>query len=228
MSPIAENVERVRKRIAAAARRAGRKPEAIRLVAATKGVEAERVRLVVAAGAHEIGENYVQEAAAKFAALADLSTTRHLIGHLQRNKAGRAAELFDCVQSVDSEPLAHALGRRAVALGRTVEALLEVNIAGEASKWGVAPEEAPRLAEAVASIPGLSLVGLMGMGPLGADEAAVRACFRQLAGLFERLPLPQRRVLSMGMSGDFEIAIEEGSTMVRIGTALFGQRRVTG
>ena len=223
---VADNLLRVRERIAAAAARAGRRADSIRLVAATKGVDVERIRLAVAAGVTEIGENYVQEAAAKFPALAEFALTRHLIGHLQRNKVGRAVELFDMVQSVDSEPLARALGRRAVAIGRVIDVLIEVNVSREPAKFGVAPAECLALAERIAAVPGLRLCGLMGIGPLGADAPTIRACFRELARLFHRLPAPYRQTLSMGMTGDFEIAIEEGATMVRVGTALFGPRGV--
>jgi pyridoxal phosphate enzyme (YggS family) len=225
MEPLAENIERIRERIQAAARRSGRQPEAIRLVAVTKTVDADRIRAAVALGIGEIGENYVQEAAAKLPLLADLPIIRHFIGHLQRNKAQRAAEWFDGVQSLDSLPLAESLSRRAVALARELEVLLEVNVAGEAAKSGVAPEEALALAERVAPLPGLKLAGLMGIAPLAGDAEDARRAFRQLRTLFDQLPSPHRQTLSMGMTGDFEIALEEGSTMVRIGTGIFGQRR---
>jgi PLP dependent protein len=224
MATIAENVQRVEARIQAAAARSGRSAASIRLVAVAKTVEPERIRAALAAGVQEIGENYLQEALPKFAELRGHSFIRHFIGHLQRNKAGRAAETFDVIQSLDSEPLARAVGRRAQAAGRTVEALIEVNVAGEASKSGVAPGSALALAEVVAPIPGIRLAGFMGIGPLGTDEAETRRAFRTLAGLFAQLPATHRQVLSLGMSGDFEIAIEEGSTMVRIGTGIFGLR----
>ena len=224
MATIAENVERVRARIEAAAARSGRRAESIRLVAVAKTVEPERIRAALAAGVQEMGENYLQEALPKFAELRGHSFIRHFIGHLQRNKAGRAAETFDVIQSLDSEALARAVGRRAQAAGRTVEALIEVNVAGEASKSGAPPERALALAESVAPIPGIRLAGFMGIGPLGGDEGETRRAFRTLARLFEQLPASHRQVLSLGMSGDFEIAIEEGSTMVRIGTGIFGLR----
>lgn len=233
MEPIAENLERIRECIRAAARRSGRQPEAIRLVAVTKTVEAERIREAIALGVREIGENYVQEAARKLPTLADLSLTRHLIGHLQRNKANRAVELFDTIQSVDSLPLAVSLSRLASGRGRAgegaarrlIQVLLEVNVAGEATKSGIAPEAAPALAEQTAALPGLRLAGLMGIAPLAGSPDDARRAFRRLRALFDQLPPPSRQVLSMGMTGDFEIAIEEGSTMVRIGTGIFGQRR---
>jgi pyridoxal phosphate enzyme (YggS family) len=232
METVAENLERVREHIRAAARRSGRQPEAIRLVAVTKTVAGERIREAAALGIREIGENYVQEAAAKLSALAAVPITRHFIGHLQRNKASRAVQLFDIIQTIDSLPLAVSLSRHAAqaALGggdtrRELEVLLEVNVAGEASKSGVAPEAALSLAEQVASLPSLKLGGLMGLAPLGGAPDEARRAFRRLRALYDELPLPHRQMLSMGMTGDFEIAIEEGSTMVRIGTGIFGQRR---
>ena len=232
MEPVAENLERIREHIRAAARRSGRQPEAIRLVAVTKTVAVERIREAAALGIREIGENYVQEAAAKLPALADLPITRHFIGHLQRNKASRAVQLFDTIQTIDSLPLAISLSRlmaQAALRGgdtrRDLEVLLEVNVAGEATKSGVAPEEALSLAEQVATQPGLQLGGLMGIAPLAGTPDDARRAFRRLRALFDQLPLPHRQTLSMGMTGDFEIAIEEGSTMVRIGTGIFGQRR---
>jgi pyridoxal phosphate enzyme (YggS family) len=225
LNPIAENLNVIHARIAGAAERAGRKPEEIRLVAVTKTQSTALVREAVQAGAREIGENYVQEAEAKLAELGAVPVKRHLIGHLQRNKAGKAAVLFDVVQSVDSLELARALGRRAEALGRTLEVLLEVNISGEQSKFGVPPEQALDLAGQVLAVSGLEFNGLMGIGPLSGDERETRRSFGLLAELWEKLPAANRQVLSMGMTGDFEWAIAEGSTMVRIGTALFGARR---
>jgi pyridoxal phosphate enzyme (YggS family) len=224
MERVAENVKRVREGIRAAAGRCGRAPGSIRLVAVTKTVEIGRIRAALAAGIEEIGENYLQEALPKLAELRGHAVIRHFIGHLQRNKVARAVESFDVIQSVDDERLARAVGRQADERGRVVEVLLEVNVAGEVSKFGVDPGRALALAETVTKLEGIRLVGLMGMGPLGAGEAEARAAFRRLAALHNQLPAPQRRVLSMGMSGDYEIAIEEGSTMVRIGTGVFGVR----
>lgn len=221
---ITENLNEVERRIAAAAERSGRAAAEIRLVVVTKTQPVGRIQAAVAAGAAEIGENYVQEAEEKLGALTPPLPVRHLIGHLQRNKAGKAAALFDMVQSVDSVALATALGRRAAELNRVLDVLVEVNIAREASKFGVSEEEALEMAGEIAGTPGVRLRGLMGIGPLTGDAAATRASFRRLRGLFEQLPAEQRQVLSMGMTGDFETAIEEGSTMVRVGTAIFGAR----
>lgn len=222
---IADNLKRIEERIRNAAARAGRNPAEIRLVGVTKTLPVEVVRAGLAAGLREIGENYVQEAEAKVPQLDGFAPVRHLIGHLQRNKAGKAAALFDVVQSVDSRELAAALGRRAVGLGRTLEVLVEVNISGEESKFGIEPARALNLAHEIADIEGITLVGLMGIGPLGGDESAARSSFQALRRLFEELPREHRQVLSMGMTGDFEAAIAEGSTMVRIGTGIFGSRR---
>jgi pyridoxal phosphate enzyme (YggS family) len=225
MSLIAENLKRLQERVEAAARRCGRQPGEVRLVAATKGVEPARIREAIALGVREIGENYVQEAIPKLQELAELDFTRHFIGHLQRNKAGIAVGAFDVIQSLDGPALAEAVARRARALGRDVDVLVEVNVAGETSKTGAAAETALALAEAVAETPGLRLRGLMGMAPLEGGERSARGAFRRLRALYERLPAENRGILSMGMTGDFEVAIEEGSTMIRIGTGIFGQRR---
>ena len=225
MKTVAENLRDIRERIARAAERSGRSPEAVRLVVVTKTRGAAAIREALEAGAREIGESYVQEAERKWPELPQgEGVVRHLIGHLQRNKAGKAAALFDVVQSVDSRELAEALGRRAKALDRTLDVLVEVNIAGEASKFGAAPEQALALCGEVAGVPGLRLAGLMGIGPAGGDEAATARSFRRLRDLFEELPRECRQVLSMGMTGDFELAIAEGSTMVRVGAGIFGPR----
>jgi pyridoxal phosphate enzyme (YggS family) len=221
---VAENLRDLQQRIATAAERSGRSAAEIRLVAVTKTQPVAAVRAALEAGARELGENYVQEAEAKLAELGPVPAVRHLIGHLQRNKAGKAAALFDMVQTVDSVELAQALGRRALALGRTMDALIEVNISGEASKFGVAPERALDVAAEAAGVSGLTVRGLMGIGAHG-GEAEVRRSFQRLARLFEKLPAECRDVLSIGMTGDFEWAIAEGSTMVRIGSGIFGARR---
>jgi pyridoxal phosphate enzyme (YggS family) len=224
MPSIAENIKRIRERIETAARRSSRQAEGIVLVAVTKTVETGAIREAVGAGITDIGENYVQEAEPKLRALSDLPLRRHFIGHLQRNKAGHAVQWFDVIQSLDSLPLAEAVARRAQTAGRALDVLLEVNVAGEASKSGVEPERALDLADQVARLDGVHMRGVMGMAPLGGDVERAREVFRHLRGLFERLPDGHRQILSMGMTGDFEIAIEEGSTMVRIGTGIFGLR----
>jgi hypothetical protein len=199
-------------------------------VAVSKTQPPEAIRDALAAGVREFGENYVQEAEGKLAALGTVTAVRHFIGHLQKNKAGKAAALFDMVQSVDNAELARALGRRSEALGRRLDVLIEVNISQEESKFGARPERTLELAQEIREIPGIRLQGLMGIGPLSVPEGndrerATRESFRRLRQLFEELPQECGRVLSMGMTGDFELAIEQGSTMVRIGTGIFGARR---
>ncbi|MBM3458590.1 MAG: YggS family pyridoxal phosphate-dependent enzyme [Armatimonadetes bacterium] len=228
MGSIAENLQRVRERIATAAARAGRDPELVRLVAVTKHQPASAVREALEAGVTEVGENYVQEAEEKWGSLGTFAATRHLIGHLQRNKAGKAAALFHVVQTVDSLPLAQALGRRALSLNRTLEVLVEVNLSREPSKSGVDIATSLELCEQVREVAGLRLCGMMGMGTAQADPTETRRSFDRLARLFDELPTLNRQVLSMGMTGDFEIAIEAGSTMVRVGTGIFGPRGMTG
>ena len=228
MPSIAENLRAVRERIAAAAERAGRDPESITLVAVSKRFPAEIVNEAIRAGVEAIGENRVQEAEAKFPEVLE-GPERHLVGHLQRNKAGKAVALFDRIQSIDSLRLAEVVSRRAEAAGRRAPVLLEVNISGEESKAGTAPENLRGLAERCAPLPGLLLEGLMTIGPLTEDAGAIRDAFRRMRGLYDDLrerPVPGARmeVLSMGMSGDFEIAVEEGATLVRVGTAIFGPR----
>jgi hypothetical protein len=218
----------VRERIAAAAARSGRSTDSVRLMAVTKTHPAAVVEQAMAAGLQLFGENRVQEAEAKFAGLAG-DHELHLIGHLQRNKARAASALFRCVQSIDRLETAQALSRPAAERAATVDVLLELNTSGEASKSGYTSVEA-LLAdlEPIASLPGLRLRGLMTVGPLSADQSIVRACFALLRETCEscraRLGFAWFDTLSMGMSGDYETAVEEGSTLVRLGTALFGNR----
>lgn len=216
-----------RERIARAAEAAGRRPDAIRLCAVSKTRPAEDVREARALGQRCFGENYVQEAAAKRAALADLADLEwRLIGPLQSNKAALAARVFDAVESIDRPKIAERLSAARVAGRAPIEALVQVNISGEASKSGVAPEGALPLARVVASLPGLAFAGFMGIAEPTDDLDRQRAQFARLrrcrdealdAGL-------DARVLSMGMTADLESAIREGSTEVRLGTALFGAR----
>lgn len=226
-SAIAANLARIEQRIAAAAARAGRRAEAVTLVAVAKTFPAAAIRAAWEAGVRHFGENRVQEWEAKLPALAGLDATWHLVGHLQSNKARRAARLFHAIDSVDSAALAQKLDGAAAEAGRRLRVLLEVRLAPEATKHGAEPEDAPALAAAVAALPQLELAGLMAVPPLLEDPEAVRPYFARLRELAGRIaaqlgrPLP---VLSMGMSHDFEVAIEEGATEVRLGTALFGPR----
>lgn len=228
---LAARVRAVRQRVRDAAERAGRSPDDVLIVAVSKTVDAERVRVAYELGLKTFGENRVQEARAKMTALRLPLLRWELIGHLQTNKVARAAELFTRIQSVDSPRLAGALEEQAARLGRTLPVLLEVNVAGEASKFGVTPGDLPEVAHAVLALPHLRADGLMTVAPLVSDPEQVRLVFRRLAALRDDL----RRVapgsgwphLSMGMSDDFEVAIEEGATIVRIGRAIFGERPAT-
>jgi len=223
---VAANVARIRERIAAAAARSGRAASDVLLVAVSKQMNAARVREAISAGVTDIGENYVQEAAQKRAEVGE-GVRWHLVGHLQRNKAAHAVETFDIIQTVDSLRIAQAIGRRAQAAGRTIDVLLQVNTSGEESKFGVAPEALPRLLDEVLGVPGVRVRGLMTIGRWDPDPEAARPEFRLLADLARRLRErtgAQLEWLSMGMSHDFEVAIEEGANLVRIGTGIFGPR----
>jgi len=198
----------------------------VTIVAVTKGFGLEAVDAALAAGLTDLGENRVQEALAKIDTPAGRRATWHLIGHLQRNKAKDVPGRFALVHSLDSAALAEELERRAATRGATVRALLQVNVAGETQKSGCAPAEAAALAKRVAGLPHLALEGLMTIAPLSDDEAAQRRTFRGLRELRDALKedglwLP---TLSMGMSGDYGVAVEEGATVIRVGTALFGPR----
>jgi len=229
---IADRVAAVRERIARAADRASRPAEAVRLVAISKTFPAEAVRAAFAAGVRDFGENRVQEAEPKIAALADLASARwHLVGHLQSNKARRAATLFDTVHSVDSLELGRRLARAGSESGRTLRGLLQVDLAGEETKFGLDEAQLLPALEALRREQGLAIEGLMVLPPYLDEPAAVRPFFSRLRELGERAAaagLTSGRELSMGMSHDFEVAIEEGATMVRVGSAIFGDRPYAG
>ena len=229
---IADNISRIRERIASAARGAGRDPEQIELMAVTKTVSADRIREAYEAAIRLFGENRVQELESKAPALESLSGARfHMIGHLQTNKAARTAELFASIESVDSLRLARKLDSAAAQLGKKLPVLIEINIGGEAAKSGVSPDSAD-LDELFAAAPNLShldFCGLMTVPPYDDDPEQSRPYFRRLRELAEktrsrRLSGIAMEILSMGMSHDFEIAIQEGATRVRLGTAIFGER----
>jgi pyridoxal phosphate enzyme (YggS family) len=220
MREIRANLERVRERVARAAERAGRRAEDVLLVGVSKTVDVERIRAAVEAGLAALGENRVQEARDKIAVLGR-PVPWHLVGHLQTNKVKDALELFDLVHSLDRLELARECDRRARARGRPVDALLQVNVAGEASKGGVAPDDVEAAMAAIAALDHVRVRGLMAIPPEVARPDDARPWFRALAALAARHRLAE---LSMGMSADFEVAIEEGATMVRVGTAIFGPR----
>lgn len=241
MNGIAERLALIQERIAAASRRANRRPETVKLVGVTKTHPAEVVRLALAAGVHDVGENRVQEAEAKIDALVAerQRLTWHLIGHLQTNKAKKAVALFDLIHSVDSLRLAQALDRYAGEQGRRLSILLQVNVSGEATKEGFALarwDERPALVEPfsaevgrILELPNLAVRGLMTIAPWSADPEAARPTFRATRRLRDllarRFPAAEWHDLSMGMTDDFEVAIEEGATIVRVGRALFGARQ---
>jgi len=226
---IAENLKTVQDRIASAAQRAGRDPASVRLVVVTKTVDPERIREAVAAGAGILGENRVQEAKEKIEKLGAIASW-HLIGHLQTNKAKYAIKLFDLIQSVDNIDLAKEIDKQAAKIGKVQDVLIEVSIAGEVSKAGAAIDTVIALIKDAAKLNNISIKGLMTMPPFLNDPEEVRPYFRKLrqlaAGIAkENIPGVSMQELSMGMSGDYEVAIEEGATIVRVGTAIFGGRR---
>ena len=229
---IAENIARVQEQIAVAASRASRNPEEITLMAVSKTFPAESIREAYAAGLRVFGENRVQEFAGKAAAVRDLHDAEwHLIGHLQTNKAAKAAELFDAVDSVDSLRMAEKLNGFAESAGKTLSVLIEINLGGEPTKSGIPPgtDELEQILQAAPRWGNLKIQGLMTVPPYTEDFEGSRPYFRQLRQIRESIAaraLPQigMAVLSMGMSHDFEVAIEEGATCVRVGTAIFGLR----
>ncbi len=229
---IAENVTEVRQRIAAAARRVGRDPAEITLMAVSKTFPAQSIRETYDAGLRVFGENRVQEFSGKSAELADLKDAEwHMIGHLQSNKAVAAAELFASVDSVDSLKLAEKMNPAAERLGKKLRALIEVNVGGESAKSGLAPDSAQleELLVAARRLEHIEFLGLMTIPPFTEDAEEARPYFRKLRELRDHiaarnLSAIRMETLSMGMSHDFEIAIEEGSTCVRVGTTIFGER----
>jgi PLP dependent protein len=226
-SEIRANLAAVQRRIADAARRAGRREDAVLLVAVSKTVPAERVRAAISAGVPALGENRVQEAREKIAALGR-PRPWHLIGHLQTNKVRDALECFDLIHSVDRLPLAEALSRRAVDAGRRVDVLAQLNVGDEPQKGGFAPTALRPALEAMAGLAGLRLRGLMTIPPFPKDPEDSRPYYREMRKLLEDARGwgigGELTELSMGMSGDFEVGIEEGATIVRVGTAIFGPR----
>lgn len=228
MIDVGANWSRVRQQVAEAARKAGRAPDTVRIVAVSKTKPVALIERAIQAGATDIGENYVQEAREKIARIG-APATWHLIGHLQRNKAGRAVDLFDVIHTLDSVALGQALARHGERRGRPVRVLIEVNTGEEPTKSGVDVDAVEALLAALATSPWLFIDGLMAVPPAASSADAARPYFRRLRELRDRLaahapdnaPL---RELSMGMSDDFRVAIDEGATIVRIGRAIFGER----
>ncbi len=226
---IAANIAEIRRRIANAAARCGRDPHAIKLMAVTKTVAVERIKEAVDAGITLFGENYVQEAREKITALGK-NVQWHMIGRLQTNKAKYVVLLFDCVQSVDRIELALELDKRARLAGYNLNVLIEVNVSGEQTKSGIAAPDTPELIKKIAALENISVRGLMTMAPYSDNAEDSRPYFRALKNLGRQIseamiPGVQMDELSMGMTDDFEVAIEEGATIVRIGRAIFGERK---
>lgn len=224
---IAENLDKMSMRIAAACARSGRSAHDITLIAVTKTFGSEQIREALAAGVHDFGENYVQELQRKRDELAGEQIRWHFIGHLQTNKVRQIIGWVEAIHAVDSIHLGEEISRHAAGINRPVNILVEVNTTGEKSKFGASPDETPFLVEKLLRLPSVNVVGLMTIGPFLADPEGSRPSYQRLKDLRESIEqrfsisLPQ---LSMGMSHDFEVAIEEGATMVRLGTAIFGER----
>ena len=229
---IAANLDAVRARTDAAARRAGRHPGEITLIAVSKTFGADHVRAAWAAGQQDFGENRVQEALQKISATTDIPVRWHLIGHLQSNKARKAAAPFACIHSIDSVELLERIDAAATDAGSSPDVLVQVDLAGESTKFGAPEDEARRIVDATLACRAVRMAGLMLLPPWSEDQEATRPFFARLRELREEwiaagVPRDALRHLSMGMSHDFEAAIEEGATMVRVGTAIFGKRTTT-
>ena len=230
MVNVAANYRAIQSRIVDAATRSRRKPEEIKLLAAAKSQSIEAIRAAIAAGVTLIGENYVQEAQAKKLAIADEAVEWHMIGHLQRNKVKPAVELFALMESLDSVTLARELAKEGRRRNKNVRAFIEVNLAGEESKSGVPEDKVLDLLETISELSNLTIDGLMTVPPFKQNPEEVRPYFTRLRELQlrlkeQRLPNIDLKELSMGMTHDFTVAVEEGATIVRIGTALFGPRK---
>jgi len=229
IADLKQRISEIHQRINRAAEKANRDPSDIRLVVVSKTVSDERVRMAIEAGAEILGENYVQEARDKFSILSALAASWHFIGHLQRNKARHVVRIFDLIHSVDSTRLAEELNRQAGKVNKIQPILIQVNLAGEETKSGIPPKDTETLVRHISTLPHLSLQGLMTMPPYFNAPEKVRPYFRQLKILRDRIMDMSienigMRELSMGMTGDFEVAVAEGATLVRVGTAIFGAR----
>jgi len=228
-APIVRNLQSVRSRLDAAARRAGRDPTTVRLIAVSKTFSADAVRTASSAGQIDFGENKVQEGLQKIGVTADIKIRWHLIGHLQSNKAKKAATAFQCIHSIDSVELLKKVDAAAAEAGAAPEVLVQVDLAGETTKFGAAAEVARRIVDATQALRAARMTGVMLIPPWNEDQEQTRPWFVRLRELrdqwvAEGVPRASLTELSMGMSHDFEAAIEEGATMVRVGTAIFGKR----
>jgi len=218
---IEENIKIIHDRIVAACGRVGSDPGAVTLLAVTKTVSVEDIAHALRLGIRQIGESRIQEALAKFPALKLEGVSKHLIGHLQTNKAKKAVELFDVIESLDRLDLAREIDRHAKAAGKSQECYLEIKVSEEETKFGLPSGEADDFLNKIAEFGNINITGVMAMAPYFEDPELARPFFRKAADIFKKLNCRGCRTLSMGMSGDFDIAVEEGANMVRIGTALF-------
>ena len=222
---IAENLASVRQRVARSCEKSGRSPDSVRLVCVVKEASPEDAQAVLGLGVKDLGENRVQELVSKYGVIGDKAAW-HLVGHLQTNKAKEAVRISSLIHSVDSVKLAKEIDKEAKKIGKTQDILIQVNVSGEATKFGVTPDEAVSLIKEISLYPNISIKGLMTIAPEAEDQETVRSYFRALRELRDRLNESritnhESRELSMGMTNDFEVAIEEGATMVRIGRAIF-------
>ncbi|KPL04210.1 MAG: hypothetical protein AMJ90_01670 [candidate division Zixibacteria bacterium SM23_73_2] len=230
MSVIEENIKVLREKVAEKAVKTGRNPEEIKIVAVSKTFGVEEIKEALRCGIKIIGENKVQEAERKFFQIED-SFQKHLVGHLQTNKVKKALGIFDMIQSLDSTKLAGEISKRAKESGKVMDVLVEVNTSKEETKFGLSPKEVFDFLKQVSVLEGLKVKGLMTIGLFTPDAEKTRPCFKILKEIFERIkqeniPNLEMEYLSMGMTSDFEVAIEEGSNMVRVGTFIFGEREV--
>jgi len=227
---IKENLNRIEHTMHQAAACCGRDPQSIKLLAVSKKISEKKIKMAIEAGVTMLGENYVQEAKSKIEALSSYTVEWHFIGHLQTNKAGQAVTLFELIHTVDSLKLALALDKHANKMKKRQQILIQVNISGEQTKSGINPKETLNLIMQVAHLENISVKGLMTMPPFSDDPEHSRPYFKTLSDLSHRIKQEalhhvEMRELSMGMTGDYSVAIEEGATLVRIGTALFGKRK---
>lgn len=230
MNPILDNIAQIKKRIALACEKSGRNPSEVKLLLATKTVPAENIRIAIESGETLIGENKVQEVKEKFEELKDIPHQKHFIGHLQTNKIKDILKYgVSCIQSLDRLDLAEKIYQRLLFENKKMDVFIQVNTSAEESKFGINPEKAVEFTKQVSQFDRLNIKGLMTIGLFSSETEKVRECFRLLKNIqqkiiSENIPNVQMKELSMGMSGDLETAIEEGATIIRVGTAIFGQR----